>query len=205
MLKIYLVRHGQDEDNARGILNGRRDEPLTDKGVGQAKQLAEKIKEANLKFDVIYSSPLQRAFKTAEIISHFSKLSEPVKLDILTERDFGVMAGQRVSDIERLCSPDILKTDIITYFLSPEGGETFPQLVARAEKLLSFIEEKHPDDSVLLVTHGDFGKMIYAAYHKLEWLTVLKMFHFGNSELLLLSEGSETEDPHIFNIEQFNH
>lgn len=62
MLKIYIARHGQDKDNVRGILNGHRDEPLTILGQNQAKDLAEKIKEAGIKFDKIYSSPLKRTF-----------------------------------------------------------------------------------------------------------------------------------------------
>ena len=47
--------------------------------------------------------------------------------------------------------------------------------------------------------------MLYAAYYNLEWEYVLKMFHFGNSELILLSEKSEYKDPYVINIEQFNH
>lgn len=205
MLKIYLARHGQDQDNANEILNGRRDKPLTSIGVDQANQLAQKIKESDLKFDIIYSSPLQRAFKTAQIISATQNLSGPIKLNELIERDLGIMAGKPTDDIEKLYAPDILKTNTITYFLSPKNAETFPQLMARAEKLLSFIKNQHQDDSILLVTHGDFGKMIYAAYYQLEWLEILKMFHFGNSELLLLAQDSKPEDSHIFNIEQFNH
>ena len=65
MLKIYLVRHGQDEDNLKGILNGRRDKPLTDKGIKQAKELSLKIKESDIEFDKIYSSPLKRALKNS--------------------------------------------------------------------------------------------------------------------------------------------
>lgn len=205
MLKIYLARHGQDQDNANKVLNGRRDEPLTDLGISQANQLAQKIKEADLKFDAIYSSPLQRAHKTAQIISGVLDLSDPIKSDYLIERDFGVMAGQHKSDVEKLCAPaDILKTDTIIYFLSPEGAETFPQLMERAKEFLNFIESKHQDGSILLVTHGDTGKMIYAAYYQLDWLETLKMFHFGNSELLLLARDSKPEDSHVFKIEQFN-
>jgi len=148
MLKIYLARHGQDQDNANGILNGQRDEPLTDIGINQAKQLAQKISDANFKFDIIYSSPLQRAFKTAQIISDTQNLSEPIKLASLIERDFGIMTGQHTSDIEKLCAPDILKTNTITYFFSPKNAETFPQLVVRAEKFLNFIMEKHSDGSI---------------------------------------------------------
>lgn len=46
MLKIYLARHGQNEDNAIGILNGYRDLPLTDTGLAQAAEVANKIKAA---------------------------------------------------------------------------------------------------------------------------------------------------------------
>lgn len=66
MLKIYLVRHGQNKDNAEGILNGHRDEPLTEIGVAQAYEIADKVKSTGIVFDRVYASPLQRAYKTAE-------------------------------------------------------------------------------------------------------------------------------------------
>jgi len=73
MLKIYLARHGQDTDNIAGILNGRRNESLTEKGIEQAHETADKIKKVGISFDVVYSSPLQRAFETAKIITARSK------------------------------------------------------------------------------------------------------------------------------------
>lgn len=205
MTKIYLARHGQDRDNQMGILNGHRDMPLTEIGIDQAEQISQKIKDSGIIFDKVYSSPLQRAYQTAKIISDKMNLNTPEKTDLLIERDFGAMTGKSINDVETLCSPDILKTDTITYFLSPEGAETFPDLIVRAKKLLKFIEEKHSGQNILLITHGDIGKMIYTAYYNLEWLQVLKMFHFGNSELLLLSEDSKPEDSHVFKIEQHNH
>ena len=69
MLKIYLARYGQDADNISGVLNGRRNESLTEKGIEQARETADKIKKVKISFDVVYSSPLQRAFETAKIIS----------------------------------------------------------------------------------------------------------------------------------------
>ena len=69
MLKIYLARHGQNLDNVNGILNGHRDEPLTLLGEEQARTTATYIKEAGLTFDAVYSSPLKRALRTAEIIT----------------------------------------------------------------------------------------------------------------------------------------
>jgi len=198
MTKIYLVRHGQDKDNEMGILNGHRDMPLTEIGVGQASELAKKIKNSGTTFDFVYSSPLERAFHTAKIITDSLQISGPEKNELLIERDFGVMTGKFAKDIEELCSPDIVKTDTVTYFLSPEGSETFPELMVRARKLLEFVRNKHDGHSVLMVTHGDFGKMIYAAYYCLDWKRVLTKFHFGNADLLLLSEDSLPEDSHIF-------
>ncbi len=204
MLKIYLARHGQNEDNANGILNGHRDLPLTSIGLAQASEVASKIKDAGLRFDVVLSSPLSRAFKTAEVISEANDLPKPEIVNELIERNFGVMTGLEQSCIEELCAPDIIKTEIITYFLSPEGAETFPDLLARASALLQDLAEKYEDGSILLVTHGDFGKMIYASYYGLDWKNVLTLFHFGNSELLLLSQDSNPEDAHVFKIVQHN-
>ena len=65
MTTIYIARHGQNEDNVHGILNGHRDLPLTDLGRQQARQLARHIKDRGLVFDAVYASPLGRAFETA--------------------------------------------------------------------------------------------------------------------------------------------
>lgn len=204
MLKIYLARHGQNEDNANAILNGHRDLPLTDIGLSQATEVANKIKDAGLVFDVVLSSPLSRAFKTAEIITRVNNLPQPKVVDELIERDFGSMTGVEQSRVEELCAPDIIKTETITYFLSPEGAETFPDLLKRAGLLLNKLTEEYKDGSILLVTHGDFGKMIYAEYYGLDWKDVLTLFHFGNSEILLLSEDSSAGEAHVFNIIQHN-
>jgi probable phosphoglycerate mutase len=204
MLRIYLARHGQDRDNANGILNGRRDEPLTEIGLAQAHESAEKIAALGIKFDQIYSSPLQRAYVTAAIIATRLGLPVPEKLDDLIERDFGVTTGTSVKGIEARFAPDILKADTITYALSLEGAETFPQLVERGRRLITWLKLTHHDGNILLVSHGDFGKMIYAAYYGLDWREVLKMFHFGNSELLLLAPDSLSEDVHVFRVKQYN-
>ncbi len=204
MLKIYLARHGQDMDNAKGILNGRRNEPLSDKGVEQANEVAGKIKQTGIHFDHVYASPLQRAYKTAEIITDTIGINKPEILPDLIERDFGIMTGKSQSSIKDSCAPDIMQTDTICYFLSPEGAETFPQLMERAKTVLAQIKVRHKDGNILLVTHGDFGKMIYTAYYNLDWKNVLSMFHFGNSELLELSEESGPEETHVFKIQQHN-
>ena len=205
MLKIYIARHGQNEDNANGILNGHRDLPLTELGRAQARELATGIKEKGLTFDAVFSSPLCRAYETGEIVTDTLGLPKPEILPELIERDFGSMTGKPIKDIETLCAPDIIKTEIITYFISPERAETFPNLLVRAKKVIDEVQEKYSDGSVLLVCHGVIGKFMYAAYYGFDWMWALTQFHFGNSELLLLSPDSGADETHVISIEQHNH
>jgi len=198
MLKIYIARHGQDEDNKEGILNGRRDNSLTEKGVKQAEAVGQKIADAEIKFDKIYCSPLKRASETAGIISGIIGGSDPVVMEHLIEREFGVMTGKKHSDIVSMCSPNILQSFKTTYFLEPEGAETFPQLLERAKMIIAKLQEENETGNVLVVTHGDIGKMIYADFYGLGWKEALEKFDFANAELLLLSEESSVDDVHVF-------
>ena len=252
MVRLYVARHGQDGDNARGILNGQRDQPLTELGRQQARDVAQKMVDAGFTLAVtassqsssglaksmtslsaIYSSPLQRAHETAKIFAEIlsnandndeTPSSAPISTDTsnnkqcntkveilngLIERDFGIMTGLPASSILEKCGSDhVLVTEKINYFLDPTGAETFPDLIGRAKKLLSHIQQitstYDADDAILLVTHGDFGKMLYASYYDMDWEEVLKQFHFGNSEVLLLSKDSPPEKAHVFETIQFN-
>jgi broad specificity phosphatase PhoE len=200
-VEIFIARHGQNEDNVKGILNGHRDLPLTDLGREQARQLGKGIQRKKLHFDAVYSSPLGRAYETAQIVSRLAALPEPIVMEDLIERDFGAMSGKLASQIEELCTPDIIKTDTVTYFLSPEGAETFPQLAARGQVILDKIRRRHAKGKVLLVCHGDIGKMIYCAATRGNWRDVLIDFHFGNGDLIDISGIGEV---HKIKLEQFN-
>lgn len=204
-MNIYVVRHGQDQDNTNGILNGHRDMPLTELGKEQAQQLAQKIKDTWIIFDKAYSSPLQRAYITGKTITDKLWIDVPEKLDILIERDFGSMTGKAIKDIEKLCAPNIIKSWTITYFLDTEWAETFPQVMKRAKQALTYIQDKHKKGNILITTHGDFGKMLYAAYYELDRKDVLMKFHFGNSEVLLLSSDTKPENTHLFITQQYNY
>ncbi len=188
---IFLVRHGQDTDNVSGVLNGRRDNELTELGRTQAKKVAQKLKSHNI--DIIYTSPLKRAYETAHIISKELGIDEIISDKHLIERDFGVLTGKPISEIPKY-SKKILKTEKVDYFLDAEGAENFPALLIRAKKVLDEIKQRHPKDTVLIVLHGDIGKMIRAAYHGWTWEQGLKTPYFDNTEVLELSETKDIID-----------
>ncbi|HET9850651.1 MAG TPA: histidine phosphatase family protein [Candidatus Saccharimonadales bacterium] len=198
MLEIYLARHGQNEDNAAQILNGHRDLPLTEIGRQQATEVAQLAKDNHLKFDHVYVSPLIRARQTAEIIASATGSPTPIIMPELIERDLGNLTGHPSSDILKV-SKNVIQTEKVNYFL--DIGESFPATLKRAAKVLDKVRAAHADGKVLLVTHGDIGKMIFASFHGEPWREVLKHFHFGNCELLLLREDYR-HAPHVFRIDQ---
>lgn len=204
MLKIYLTRHGQCEGNKKGIQNGRLDTRLTEFGIKQAENAAKNIKRLNMGIEKLYSSPLQRAYKTAEIISDKLGLSEPEIIKDLIERDFGKFGGVDIQKAVEESRPDVLKTKTITYMLHPPGGETFPEVVRRAKKVLKEIKNRHKDGNILLVAHADVGKMLFAAFYNLDWKKALGMFHFGNSDIVLLQKGLDPKKAQIVKTKQFN-
>lgn len=185
MGKIFIVRHGQDEDNAKLILNGRRDKPLTDLGRQQAKIVSNKLKDHSI--DIIYSSPLKRAFETAQIIAKELGIKDVISYDDIIERDFGILTGKPLADIPKYATK-ILHTDRVDYFLEAEGAENFSSVYNRGKKVLEGINKKHAGETVLIVAHGDIGKMIRAVFHGWTWEEELKTPYFDNTGILELAE-----------------
>lgn len=179
-----MIRHGQDKDNAAGILNGRRDAELTDFGREQAQKVAQKLKGNNIQ--IMYSSPLKRAHETARIIAEELGIDEIVADERLIERDFGILTGKPVASIPKY-TDKILATERVNYFLEVEGAEDFPTVLEKGRNILEEIQQRHSDNNVALVTHGDIGKMIRAAFHNWTWEKGLKMPYFDNTGVLELS------------------
>lgn len=204
MLRIYLTRHGQDQDNKKQILNGHRDTYLTETGIKQAKELATKIKNSNIHFNEIYSSPLQRAYHTAFIIRDEIGYHKINIVNKLIERNFGIMTGVHKSKIKQMCASNLLETETVTYFLCPQGSETYPEVKERAKQVLKDIKNHHKSGNILIVSHGCITKMLYAAYYNIHWKKALNMFHVGNGDLILLSEDSPVEATHVEKIKQYN-
>jgi broad specificity phosphatase PhoE len=183
MTKIYLVRHGQDTDNAAGILNGWRDTELTDLGRSQAKKTALSLVGKGI--EKIYSSPLRRAHETAEIIASAIGIDDIVSDDRLKERNLGILTGKPLTDILKYPG-EILPTDQVNYILHIEDGEDFPNLLQRAKDVLEDIQKENTDKTVLIVAHGDIGKMIRAAFSGWPFEQGLKTLYFDNAEVIEL-------------------
>ncbi|RNF02949.1 phosphoglycerate mutase protein [Trypanosoma conorhini] len=183
MATVHVCRHGQDEDNLEGLLNGRRDRPLTQLGREQATALAQRIKEGGKSYNAILASPLQRANETARIIG--GVLSVKVETDNeLVERDFGVLTGKPIDQIRAYAGESVLQGDKVLYFLSVEGAETFEECYSRAASVLRRVDAAFTGKRVLLVCHGDIGKMLQAVRRNITWREGLMLPYFANTDVL---------------------
>jgi len=148
---LLLVRHGESVGNVRGLIQGQRDEPLTDHGREQAAAVAERLK-ADGGADRIISSPLSRAFATAEAIGCAFDL--PVTTDDrLMEYDFGELSGLTVREVrERYPDWSWLVDRATTPSDRLPGEEGWPSFDARIADALA--ELMALDGQTIVVTHG---------------------------------------------------
>ena len=197
MYLITLLRHGESEGNSSGVLQGQSDYPLTATGVEQAEQLASYWKSEDTKFDLIVSSPLQRASKTAEIIANCMKV--PVEYDpAWKERNFGRLQGANLRELDQQVPP-------VDFFhpYEPIGGngESQLDLYTRACQALQKII-RQPAGSYLVVSHGGIlNKVLYVImgitpqghYNS-------PIFHFGNTGYAQLRYNSSSRQWAVINL-----
>lgn len=154
---IYIVRHGETDENAAGKLCGQIDVNLNSNGRLLADITGDALKD--IKFDEVISSPLSRAYETAQIIISHSSNNPTIKTDSrLMELSWGSweLLGCIPSNYELPCGDfnDFYKDPFV--FKYPEDGETMKQLCDRAEAFFVELSNRSlPDDyKILVTTHG---------------------------------------------------
>lgn len=157
-MKLYVVRHGETLWNAQMRVQGRSDIDLNDYGILLAEKTADAIK--NLRIDRMYSSPLIRAYHTAEIIKGDRNL-EIIKDDRLKEICFGECEGKRAGDMPESFDAFFNRPE---EFIPPKGGETLEQVIARASDFIYNVAVPASKElgSMMVVAHGCLNNGIAA-------------------------------------------
>ena len=155
--EIILIRHGETEWNSQHRMQGHSNSDLSSVGQAQIQALGQWMK--NVPFDHIYSSDSLRAKQTAEAITQFSR--HELQFDQrLREKNLGVFEGL-TSEEARERHPEVFrlfKTAGSKYVI--DEGESTQQLQDRALEIVEEIRIKHPEERVLLVTHGGFIRVV---------------------------------------------
>ena len=166
MKKLYLIRHGQSEWNVLGKIQGQKNTKLTEKGIEEASLLGKRLKNENI--DIIYTSNLDRAIKTSEIIASFIS-KKIIRTDSLNEINFGPWEGMKFRDIRVQ-----FKEEYDTWFSNPDklnlpGGENLYKL---RKRLIEFTDE------ILSVNYNKIAIVSHSATLK---VLILSMLGIENS------------------------
>jgi len=155
---LVLIRHGQSLWNAENRFTGWTDIDLSKKGEKEAKAAGEKLE--NVSFDVVHTSALMRAQRTAEIIIKNNKISENIptyKDERLNERHYGSLQGLNKTETAEKYGPEQVHIWRRSFDIAPPDGES---LKMTAERTLPYFKEdvlKHLNEgkNVLISAHGN--------------------------------------------------
>lgn len=160
-MQLFVVRHGETEENAGGVVQGHHHGTLSARGRRQAEQLAVRFRE--VQFDAIYTSDLGRAVMTAEAIGQFQKA--PIQRSVLLrERGAGVFEGRSFREMDQVQE----QSGFTHAEFKPEGGESYREVLARVVSFLESLNGHDDDQRLLIVSHGRWMRMLLSIALKLE-------------------------------------
>ena len=159
MSRLVLVRHGQSEWNEKNLFTGWRDPGLTQQGIGEAKAAGIALKADGMRFDLAFTSNLQRAQKTLSLL-----LAEQGQTDLavtrneaLNERDYGDLAGLNKDDAREKWGAEQVHIWRRSFETPPPGGESLKDTAAR---VLPYYEAEilpliRAGKDILIAAHGN--------------------------------------------------
>jgi 2,3-bisphosphoglycerate-dependent phosphoglycerate mutase len=156
---LVLVRHGQSEWNLKNLFTGWKDPGLTEKGVEEAHAGATRMKQLGLQFDIAFTSALQRAQHTCDII--LEDLGQPELLTIrdqaLNERNYGDLAGLNKDDARKKWGDEQVHIWRRSYDVPPPGGESLKGTGARVLPyyLTDILPRVLRGERTLVAAHGN--------------------------------------------------
>ena len=189
-MKLFLIRHGETPWTVAKKYQGMTDTPLSPRGIRQARAVAKALRRESV--DLIYTSTLQRARYTAELISQELGIKSPIADARLNELDFGKWEGAHYSRLSREGSLPFRRWRE-GKLKKPPGGESVTSLARRVSHFFKEIMSLHQKDKVAIVSHGGPIKMFL--FKVLQASSSIWSFRIDPGSISLI-EG----DPQLFQI-----
>lgn len=184
---LVLVRHGQSEWNKLNLFTGWKDPNLTQQGIAEASQAGEKLKDMSIKFDLMYTSVLQRAQLTGTIIlEKLDQLNIPIEKNVnLNERDYGDLTGMNKDQARAEFGEEQVHIWRRSYDVPPPGGESLKNTYDRVvpyfkDKVLTQLES---GKNILIAAHGNSLRSLVKYIENISEENILK-FEIATGEPL---------------------
>ena len=200
---VYLIRHGQTEENINNIIQGHYDNNLNQTGRKQADILGHRLKKLNIDFDSVYCSDLKRCQQTLAIINEIVHLGDTVITPLLRERDYGKWTNKcfkqdqgnsnviEVSDNGSSLGWEYLSSKAIP---SAENFDSMQERILKIIKQISF-----PGDH-LIVTHSGVLNLLYRYTKQLSYQASIPMLSWSNCGIYRLSFNPQHILQHLWDM-----
>lgn len=179
MGQLVLLRHGESQWNLENRFTGWVDVPLSPKGEEEARQAGEKLKAAGIRFDMAFTSVLQRAIHTMDItLDVLGQRNIPIEKDqALNERHYGDLQGLNKAETAKKFGDEQVHIWRRSYDVAPPGGESLKDTAARTlpyfdEKILPEVKS---GKTVLVAAHGNSLRSIVMHLDQLSKEQVLEL------------------------------
>jgi broad specificity phosphatase PhoE len=158
MTKILLVRHGHVEGIEPPRFRGREELPLTGRGHAEASAVARRL-ASGWQPSVVYTSPLARCIATGDAIAQECNVPAAV-CDNLNDIDYGVWQFRTYEEMQRE-EPSLFAAWFATpHLVRFPDGESLQDIVARSANALRLVLARHPEDTVVLVSHDNLNRAL---------------------------------------------
>ena len=176
---LVLVRHGQSEWNLKNLFTGWRDVDLTEQGHSEAISAGQKIMAKGLKFDIAFTSALQRAQKTCQhILDEVGQRTlKTVRDEALNERDYGELSGLNKDDARKKWGEEQVHIWRRSYATQPPGGESLRDTGARVWPYYMHTMQPHVlrGNTVLVAAHGNSLRALIMALEGISGDEIVKL------------------------------
>lgn len=180
MTTVYLVRHCESLSNEKKVAAGHTDFDISERGTRQLEYLALRFRDVPL--DIIYSSPLKRAYKTALAMGYYSQVPV-VKDDRLIEKYIGVLEGKPLTSL----SPEEQESRRLSpHLFCPAGGETPIAAGERGFGALMDIVANNRGKTIAVSAHGGIYAGVFCLLKKLPWDQMVKVGDMANTGVNLV-------------------
>lgn len=159
MTNLTLVRHGQSDWNNKNLFTGWENPGLTKKGVEEAHKTGNLLKEENKNYSYLFTSILDRAINTADIILEELGIGQinVIRDQALNERDYGELTGLNKDAARKKWGEDQVHIWRRSFDIPPPGGESLKDTAERVipyfrDKILPLLIE---DNNILISAHGN--------------------------------------------------
>ena len=194
--RIIFARHRQTKDNVLDIATGTNESPLTTLGRGQAVECAYGLKRFNP--DALYTSPLERAKETAQIIGAHIGLM-PIVDNRLIERYVGnyfqTLSNARIAvlvadEFARVRTMTLEEQLDYRYSIAPEA-QTPRQKVEELMDFVAEVSQRHPDQTVIAVSHGAAIGNLHAVLGHILFRSIFGADSIGNGSYIVVEHDSQ--------------